>query len=117
MKATKHYAPEVRDRAVRMVQEHQGDHGSQWAAICSIAAKIGCTAETLRRWEMLPVHFGPWQTIYWWFRRLMRRFLFRIIHDLCLMLDREIMGREASPSGGVMDSKSVKAASRRGDRI
>jgi transposase len=33
-----------------MVLDHQGDHGSQWAAICSIAAKIGCTAETLRRW-------------------------------------------------------------------
>lgn len=60
-------------------------------------------------WEMLPVHFGPWQTIYWWFRRLMRRFLFRTIHDLCLMLERELMGREASPSGGVMDSQSVKA--------
>ena len=36
--------------AVRMVLEHQGEHESQWAAICSIAAKIGCTAETLRRW-------------------------------------------------------------------
>jgi transposase-like protein len=33
-----------------MVLDHQGDHGSQWAAISSIAAKIGCTAETLRRW-------------------------------------------------------------------
>ena len=31
-------------------------------------------------WEMLPVHFGPWQTVYWWFRRLMRRFLFQTIH-------------------------------------
>lgn len=50
MTGTKHYSPEVRERAVRMVQEHQGDHGSQWAAIASIAAKIGCTAETLRRW-------------------------------------------------------------------
>ena len=39
-----------RERAVRMVLEHQGDHGSQWAAIGSIAAKIGCTAETLRGW-------------------------------------------------------------------
>ena len=44
------YSPEVRERAVRMVFEHQGDHGSQWAAIASIAAKIGCTAQTLSNW-------------------------------------------------------------------
>jgi transposase len=44
------FSPEVRARAVRMVQEHRGDHTSQWAAIASIAAKIGCTAETLRNW-------------------------------------------------------------------
>lgn len=44
------YSPEVRDRAVRMVLEHQDGHGSQWAAIGSIAGKIGCTAETLRLW-------------------------------------------------------------------
>jgi transposase-like protein len=44
------YSPEVRERAVRMVFEHQGDHASQWAAINSIAGKIGCTAETLRGW-------------------------------------------------------------------
>jgi len=44
------YAPEVRERAVRMVFEHQGEHESQWAAIISIANKIGCTAETLRKW-------------------------------------------------------------------
>ena len=60
-------------------------------------------------WEMLPIHFGPWQTVYWWFRRLMRRFLFRTIHDLALMCDREQAGREASPSAGVIDSQSVKA--------
>jgi transposase len=44
------FSQEVRERAVRLVQQHQGDHPSEWAAITSIAAKIGCTAETLRSW-------------------------------------------------------------------
>lgn len=44
------YSPEVRERAVRMLVEHQAEHESQWAAIGSIAAKIGCSAETLRKW-------------------------------------------------------------------
>jgi transposase len=44
------YAPEVRERAVRMVQEHASEYPSQWAAIRSIAEKIGCTSEALRRW-------------------------------------------------------------------
>jgi transposase-like protein len=49
-KSSARYAPEVRERAVRMVREHTGEHASQWEAIGSIAAKIGCTAETLRKW-------------------------------------------------------------------
>lgn len=44
------FSAEVRERAVRMVIEHRGEHTSQWAAIVSIAAKIGCTAQTLNEW-------------------------------------------------------------------
>jgi transposase len=49
-KSSNRFSPEVRQRAVRMVLDHGGDHASQWSAIGSIAAKIGCTAETLRKW-------------------------------------------------------------------
>ena len=49
-KRTPPYSPEIRARAVRMVLDHQGEHASQYAAIRSIAGKIGCSAETLRHW-------------------------------------------------------------------
>ena len=50
MNTSRRYSPEVRERAVRMVLEQQKEHSSQWAAIQSIAPRLGCTSETLRRW-------------------------------------------------------------------
>ena len=50
MSKSTRYSPEVRDRAVRMVFDHQREYPSQWQAVVSIATKIGCTAETLRKW-------------------------------------------------------------------
>ena len=50
MKTSNQYSPEVRERAVRLVREHRSEYDSEWAAMESIAAKIGCTAETLRKW-------------------------------------------------------------------
>jgi len=47
------FSPEARERAVRLVAEQTKEHGSQWAAIRSIAQKMGCTPQTLRRWVLL----------------------------------------------------------------
>jgi putative transposase len=44
-------------------------------------------------WRMLPRDFPPWQTVYWWFRGFVRRLLFRVIHDIALMMDRQFHER------------------------
>jgi len=49
-KTTNKYSPEVRERAVRMVLDNQGQHDSRWSAILSISAKIGCAPQTLNEW-------------------------------------------------------------------
>ena len=53
METAKRYSTEVRERAVRMVQEHQAEHGPQWATIVSVSAKLGCAARSLHRWVAL----------------------------------------------------------------
>ena len=50
MRKSPKFSPEMRERAVRMVQEHRSEHPSQWAAIESIAAKVGCVPQTLHTW-------------------------------------------------------------------
>jgi len=60
-------------------------------------------------WRMLPIHFPPWQMVYWWFRRLARRLMFRTIHDIALMIDRARSGSAPEPTAAVIDSQSVKA--------
>src|ERR1700716_1003377 len=51
-------------------------------------------------WRMLPKDFPPWETVYWWFRRFVRQLLFRTIHDVALMIDRERSGRLEQPTAG-----------------
>ena len=63
-------------------------------------------------WRMLPVHFPPWQTVYWWLRRMIRRLMFRTIHDVTLMIDRARAGRNVQPGAAVIDSQSSRCRRR-----
>ena len=60
-------------------------------------------------WSMLPIHFPAWQTVYWWFRRLARRLMFRTMHDVALMIDRALADRAIEPTAAVIDSQTIKA--------
>ena len=56
MKPSTKYSPEVRERAVKLVLDHQSEHDSQWSAIVSVSSKLGCTSETLRKWVRQAEH-------------------------------------------------------------
>jgi transposase len=106
----------------------------EWSAVEPFMPKAGTTGRPQRtdlrevlnairylirsgcEWRMLPIHFPPWQTVYWWFRRLARRLLFRTIHEIALMIDRARGDRGVEPSAAVLDSQSVKAPAARGTR-
>ena len=62
MATAKRYPPELRERAIRLVREHRAEHASDWAAIQSVASKLGMTPETLRTWlrrDEVDHHQGP----------------------------------------------------------
>ena len=106
----------------------------EWSAVEPFMPKAGSTGSPRRtdlrevlnairylvrsgcEWRMLPIHFPPWQTVYWWFRRLARRLMFQTIHEIALMIDRARVGRPVEPSAAVLDSQSIKAPAARGTR-
>ena len=67
-------------------------------------------------WRMLPAHFPPWQTVYYYLRRWQREGVWDRVHHTLVMADRERVGREASPSAAILDSQSVRTADQKGER-
>jgi transposase len=66
-----------------------------------------CLARSAGGRRRLPVHFGSWQAVYWWFRRFVRRLMFRTIHDVALMLDREAGGKPYGWRAGQPDGQGA----------
>lgn len=111
-KKTKRYPSDLTDEewtAIEPLLPRRGTGRRAKTDLREVLNAVRYIARSAGGWRMLPKDFPPWQTVYWWFRRFVRRLMFRTIHDISLMLDRERAGREASPSGGVLDSQTVKA--------
>ena len=101
-KKTKRYPTDLTDeewaRIAPLLPARRSAGGTREVDLREVFNAIRYLARSGGGWRMLPNDFPPWQTVYWWFRRLVRRFLFQTIHDVALMLDRERAGREASPT-------------------
>ena len=67
-------------------------------------------------WRLLPHDLPPWQTVYFYLRRWQREGVWSRVHHELVMLDRERVGREASPSAAILDSQSVRTADQKGGR-
>ena len=79
---------------------------------CTVALPSCAASDEQRqalRWRMPPIHCPPWQTVYGWFSLLVRSFLFQVIHDVTLVLDRQAQGRDAQPTAAVIESQTIKA--------
>ena len=66
-------------------------------------------------WRLLPHDFPPWQTVYYYLRRWEREGVWARVHHALLLEDRELAGRDASPSAAVIDSQTVRTADQKGD--
>ena len=115
---TKRYPTDLTDEEWDLIQPFLPQVARRGRKPCTDLREVLNALRYLARsgggWRMLPHDFPPWQTVYWWFRRFVRLFLFRTIHDVALMLDREREGREQSPTAAVVDSQSVKAPAAEG---
>ncbi len=112
-KKTKRYPTDLTDEEWTLIQPflpHTAKNGRPVSTdLREVLNAIRYLARSGGGWRMLPSDFPPWPTVYCWFRRFVRRYMFQTIHDVSLIVDRERAGREASPTGGVVDSQSVKA--------
>ena len=108
------FSPEVRERAVRMVEEHREAHASEWAVLQSVAPKLGCTAETLRKWVRQVGH-SKWR---FGMRCSMRssRVPMRL-HAGSTARDYERMVRALIPCGGIKVGGGCRAARPAGDNF
>lgn len=112
-KATKRYPSDLTDKEWEMLRPLLPGYATQGrprhTELREVINALRYVVRSGCSWRMLPKEFGPWQTIYWWFRRLMRRFLFSTILNVCIMLDRFRCGKKELPSLAILDSQSVKA--------